>query len=76
MIDRLLAAHDDAEDFPSDVSLQCPDCVELGMSRGNTAGDILFGFLVGPETANCNNMKGAIGKSVTTPLQSMSDGLA
>ncbi len=76
LIDLFLAARDDAEDFSSDVTFQCPNCVELGMPRSNTPGDILLGFLVGPETANCNYMEGTIGKSVTTPVQSVSDGLA
>ncbi|MNL03247.1 hypothetical protein D3C87_1237780 [compost metagenome] len=64
LTDLFPAAHDDAEDFPSDVTFQCPDCIELGMARSHTASDILLGLIIGPETANCNDVEGAIGKSV------------
>lgn len=67
LIDLFLASHDDAEDLPSNVTFQCPDSVKLGMACSDTPSDILLGLLVGPEATNCNDVKGAIGKSITAP---------
>jgi hypothetical protein len=40
LIDLPVTLRDDVEDLARDVSLEGPDCVELGMSFGDAPGDI------------------------------------
>ena len=76
LIDLLLAAYDDAKHFPGDVTFQGSDCVEFGMSFGNALCYIGFGFRIGSQPADRDDMQGTVGMSVAASIEAMSDRLA
>jgi hypothetical protein len=67
---------DQGVDFSCNVALKASDSLELGMTIGDTPGDIGFGLGVGPKAANRDDMQCAVRSSVTAAVQAMPGYLA
>src|SRR5512134_2147469 len=67
LVDLLLAARDDVEDLTSDVAFERADGIELGMPLGDAPCHIRLRLRVGSQTNDCNDVQGAVGRSVAAP---------
>src|SRR5512134_628717 len=76
LVDLLLAARDDVEDLTSDVAFERADGIELGVPLGDAPCHIRLRLRVGSQTNDCNDVQGAVGRSVAAPVEPMPDRLA
>src|SRR4029077_16731214 len=64
------------EDFSREVTLQRSNGVELGMSFGESASDVVFGPLVGSQASDGDDMERAVGGAISAAVEPMPDCLS
>lgn len=66
-----LPSLNDVKDFASDIALETADGLKLGMSFIKSFGNICLRAAIGSQASNGNDMQRAVGRPVTTAVQTM-----
>src|SRR5271154_6020681 len=74
-VDFLAALRDEREDLSGEGALQGSNGVEVGMSFGESASDVVLGPLVGSQATDGDDVQRARGGAISSAVQPMPDGL-
>jgi hypothetical protein len=76
LIDLFVTPNDDIEDFARDVAFETANGFKLGMAVSYASCNIFPRLWVQSQPSNCDDVKCAVGCSVTPSVQSVSCGFA